>query len=48
MPEKLVTTVRLTTPQRAFLKAEAERLDISEAELLRRILDAYREERNPK
>lgn len=35
--------VTLTRPQRAFLKAEAEKLGISIAELIRRIIDEYRE-----
>lgn len=37
--------VSFTQPQIAFLKAEAERLGISVADLVRRIVDAYREER---
>lgn len=37
--------VSFTQPQIAFLKTEAERLGISIADLVRRIVDAYREER---
>lgn len=37
--------VTLTTPQRAFLKAEADKLGIGIAELIRRIIDEYRERR---
>lgn len=33
----------LTAPQAAFLRSEAERLGISIAELVRRIIDSYRE-----
>lgn len=37
--------VTLTKPQRTFLKAEADKLGISIAELIRRIIDEYREKR---
>lgn len=36
-------TVFLTEPQAEFLKREAERLGINVSELLRRIIDDYRE-----
>ena len=36
-------SVHLTEPQMAFLMQEAERLGISVSELLRRIIDQYRE-----
>jgi hypothetical protein len=35
--------VSLTEPQRAFLRAEAERLGISVSDLIRRIVDQFRE-----
>jgi hypothetical protein len=38
--------VSLTEPQVAFLKAEAARLGISVADLIRRIIDQYRNERS--
>ena len=38
-------TVSFTKPQMAFLKAEAERLGITVADLIRRIVDRYREGR---
>jgi hypothetical protein len=38
-------TVTFTKPQLAFLRAEAERLGITVADLIRRIIDAYREGR---
>lgn len=37
--------VTLTKPQAEFLKKEAERLGISVSDLIRRIIDAYREGR---
>ena len=36
--------VSLTDPQRAYLKAEAERLGISVSDLIRRIVHSYREQ----
>jgi hypothetical protein len=36
-------SVSLTEPQFQFLKAEAERLGISVSDLIRRIIDQYRE-----
>jgi hypothetical protein len=36
-------TVFLTAPQAEFLKREAERLGINVSELIRRIIDDYRE-----
>ena len=45
----MATTVRqsvtLTEPQFAFLKSEAERLGITVSDLIRRIVDQYREGR---
>jgi hypothetical protein len=41
MKRKPVTTVRLTDRQLAYLKAEAERLDISVGDLIRRIIDQH-------
>jgi hypothetical protein len=42
-------SVAFTEPQWAFLKAESERLGITIAELLRRIIDQHREGRgNPR
>lgn len=38
-------TVFLTEPQAEFLKREAERLGINISELIRRIIDSYREGR---
>jgi ribbon-helix-helix CopG family protein len=38
-------SVTLTAPQLGFLKQEAERLGISISDLVRRIIDAYREGR---
>jgi hypothetical protein len=37
--------LQFTKPQMAFLKEEAERLGISVAELVRRIIDEYREKK---
>jgi hypothetical protein len=39
------TSVTLTKPQLDFLKKEAERLGITTSDLIRRIIDRYREER---
>jgi len=36
-------TITLTGPQTAYLKAEAEQLGISVADLVRRIIDRHRE-----
>lgn len=36
-------SISLTEPQLAFLRAEAERLGISVADLIRRIIDQHRE-----
>jgi hypothetical protein len=36
-------SVVFTTPQRAFLEKEAKRLGISVSDLVRRIIDEYRE-----
>lgn len=41
-------SVLLTDPQAAFLDREAERLDISVADLIRRIIDRHREAFDPK
>jgi hypothetical protein len=38
-------SITFTEPQMAFLKVEAERLGISVADLIRRIVDRYRDER---
>lgn len=38
------TTIWLTEAQITYLSAEAERLGIKQAELIRRIIDEYREE----
>lgn len=38
-------TVTFTTPQMTFLQREAKRLGITIAELVRRIIDGYREEK---
>jgi len=35
----------LTAPQKQFLRLEAEKLGITMADLIRRIIDAYRENR---
>ena len=43
MSTKPRTSVVLTEPQVAFLKAEAARLGITLGELVRRIVDQYRE-----
>jgi hypothetical protein len=47
---RMATTVKqsivLTKPQSDFLKEEAERLGISAADLIRRIIDRYREDRS--
>ena len=43
MSAKPRTSVVLTEPQVAFLKAEAARLGITLGELVRRIVDQYRE-----
>ena len=45
---KFARSVRFTAPELKFLKAEADILGITVAELLRRIVDAYREGRQPK
>jgi hypothetical protein len=37
--------VNITRPQEEFLNSESERLDITVADLVRRIIDAYREGR---
>jgi hypothetical protein len=46
------TTVRqsvtLSMPQEQFLKQESERLGLSVSEVIRRIIDKYREEREGK
>jgi hypothetical protein len=38
-------TITFTAPQMAFLRAESVRLGITVGELLRRIIDTYREAR---
>jgi hypothetical protein len=38
-------SISFTEPQMAFLKREAERLGITVADLVRRIVDQHREER---
>jgi hypothetical protein len=38
-------SVTFTEPQLAFLKVEADRLGVSIADLIRRIVDRYREDR---
>jgi hypothetical protein len=43
MSAKPRTSVVLTEPQTAFLKAEAARLGIPLGELVRRVVDQYRE-----
>jgi hypothetical protein len=40
--------VRLTDPQTEFLRAEAKRIGISVSDLIRRIIDQYREPRQQK
>jgi hypothetical protein len=40
-------TITFTAPQMTFLKEESARLGITIGELLRRIIDAYREARAP-
>lgn len=45
MTNKSVLTARITAPQLAFLRQEAERLGIAVGELVRRIIDQYREGR---
>jgi len=40
-------TITLTGPQTAYLKAEAEQLGITVAELVRRIIDRHREAIGP-
>ena len=40
---KIQLPVRITAPQLAALKAEAERLGISVGELVRRVVDGWRE-----
>jgi hypothetical protein len=39
-------TTPLSTPQHDYLRAEAERLGISVADLIRRIIDTYRESKS--
>jgi hypothetical protein len=39
------TSLCLTQPQHAYLVAEAQRLGITVADLIRRIVDSYRESR---
>lgn len=39
-------SISFTAPQLAFLKEEAERLGITVAELVRRIIDEHREKRS--
>jgi hypothetical protein len=39
-------SVPLTSPQDAYLRAEAERLGVSIAEVIRRIIDSYRESKS--
>jgi len=41
-------TVTLTADRTEFLKQEAQRLNITVSDLLRRIIDAYREDRERK
>ncbi len=38
-------SIAFTAPQAAYLKAEAERLGITIADLVRRIIDQHREEK---
>jgi len=45
MATKTRHTVSLSDPQLAFLEKEAERLGISVSDLIRRIIDTYREGR---
>lgn len=45
MATKKRHTVSLSDPQLAFLEKEADRLGITVSDLIRRIIDAYREER---
>jgi hypothetical protein len=39
-------SINFSEPASEFLKAEADKLGISVSELIRRIIDAYRESRN--
>jgi Ribbon-helix-helix protein, copG family len=43
MASSVRQSVTLTTPQLEFLKREAERLGITVSDLIRRIIDRYRE-----
>jgi predicted DNA-binding ribbon-helix-helix protein len=43
MPFTVRTSLPLSTPQHEWLKREAERMGISISDLIRRIIDAYRE-----
>lgn len=38
-------TVSFTDPQMAFLKKEAKRLGVTVAEIIRRLIDEYRDQR---
>jgi Ribbon-helix-helix protein, copG family len=46
MTSSVRQSVTLTKPQLEFLKREAERLGISVSDMIRRIIDAYREGRD--
>jgi len=46
MPNKPRKILQFTVPQLDFLKKEAGRLGISVAELVRRIIDEYRERKH--
>jgi hypothetical protein len=39
------TTIRFTAPQWCYLEIEADRLGVTVAELVRRIVDSWRDER---
>lgn len=44
--KSIQTGIRLTPPQHEFLTREAEKLGISVADLIRRIIDEYRERKS--
>lgn len=45
MATTLRQSVTLTKPQAEYLKAEADRLGLTISDMIRRIIDAYREQR---
>ena len=47
MAKSTRTVFAASAPQLAYIKAEAERLGTSPSDIIRRIIDAYRDDRQP-